>query len=292
MKEKVSFIINIKNGKPVSLSFVFAGKPYILAAGHHSFSTVIKELKQPEPDGAKIIRIITWDEAAKAFTEGKVKKKGEDFFFRGEKISGVLVNRIREFMKLDYPWQPMFRFLENLMLNPSEHSRKFVYTFLENENLTLTPDGCFLGYKGANADFWSKNIGHHTMISGRQNAQGQIFYGKGEKVRVPWDEVVANPALSCARGLHVGSFSYANNWAGPNGALVSVKVNPKDVVSVTNSCKEVMRVCAYEVVQVLTIREALKQTFDPQFIAPDDKDAALYHNTRDSKGRFVKASIR
>lgn len=278
----------MRGGQPVNLTVVIKSRPYNLAAGHMNFGMVVKELNKENPDVNRIIRLMSQVEAIKEYSDNKVVHKDGKFFYKGEEIKGVLVTRIKEFMTQNLPYKPLMRFLENLMKNPSARSRELVYTFLENESLPLTPDGCFLGYKGAQANFWSIHTGHHTMISGKQNERGEIFYGKGEKVRVPWNEVVDDPNVSCARGLHVGSFNYANGWGGTGGSLVLVKVNPADVVSVTHNCKEVMRVCAYDVVDILSVREALKQALEPQYLAPDDEDAPSYHNVRDAKGRFRK----
>ena len=292
MNTKLASIINIRDGKPVSLSCVINGKPYALAATHPSFVQVVKELKQKSPDIAKIQKLMSKAEALKAFCQQKVIHKDGKFFYRGEELKTVLVQRIQEFMRLDLPWKPMFRFLENLMANPSATSRNCLFTFLENENLPLTPDGCFLAYKGAQANFWSKYTGRHTMLSGQQSAEGRLYYAKGEKLRIPWDEVVADPQVDCARGMHIGSFNYAKGWAGPDGALVLAKINPKDVVSVTTRCKEVMRVCAMDIEQSLPIHVALRQAFEPQFLAQNDEDASSYRSVRGKDGRFIKAKAK
>lgn len=263
--QEVSFIINARDGKPVSLACVINKKPYTLQASNPCFNMVVKELKAAEPSGDKILKLMNKQQALIAYSQEKVVEKDGKFYYQGQELQNSLVNRIQEFMKMDLPWTYMFKFLVRLVKNPSESAKARLHAFIENEGITYTPDGCFLGYKGAQANFWSKHTGHHTMISGQQNEKGEIFYGPGEKVRVPREEVVEDPHSDCARGLHVGSFSYASGWAGHDGALVLVKVAPEDVVSVTHRSREVMRVCAYEVVQPLAIRQALQQAFEPQF---------------------------
>lgn len=287
----VSHIINLQDGKPKSISMVIGTKPYTLAAGHISFHEIVKELANEKPDGNKILKLLSKGAAINAFSDGKVTREGDKFYFNGEELHGTLVGRIKSFMKEGLPWKPLFRFLENLMKNPSKPARESLFRFLENEALPITPDGCFIGYKGAEANYWSKNRGYipHTMLKGQQNHINQLFYGKGEVLLVPRSEVVEDPRVDCARGIHVGSFKYANNWATSEGALVVVKVNPADVVSVPFSAKEVMRVCGLEVVEVLAVREALKQQLEPQFLPATDEDAPKYHSVRDKNGRFVKA---
>ena len=284
--KKLAYIVNMRDGAPQSLTVVISGKSYSLTRGHASFLFVINELKKVEPNADKILDMIDTKTVLTHFSADTLVKRGIDFFYNGQEVKNVLVDRIRDFMRLGISWKPMERFLDNVLKNPREHSQQFVYKFLENENLPLTPDGCFLGYKGVQSDFWSINTGHHTMIHGQQNEEGHIFNRLGEVVRVPYEEVVADPNQPCARGLHVGSYTYAKNWAGENGRVVLVQVNPKDVVSVPSTGKEVMRVCAYEVVDQVW-GEPLKQKFESQYLKPNDPDAT-YYNVRDSKGRFTR----
>ena len=62
----------------------------------------------------------------------------------------------------------------------------------------------------------------------------------------------------CAAGLHVGTFDYANEWAGNGGVVVLVKFSPADIVSVPTDCDhKKMRVSQYEVVSVA--REQLEE---------------------------------
>jgi len=290
--QKFPYIINVRDGVPVSLSTIINSRPYTLSAGHMNFHIVVDELKKKSPNPKRIVRLMQQTEALKQFSENKVTRNGDKFYYKGNELNNSIVQNIRSFMRQDLPWKPMFRFLENLMQNPSEDSRNSLYDFLQNENLPITPDGCFLGYKGAQANFWSIMTGHHTMISGQQDAGGHLFYGSGEKLRIPWEEVCADRSQHCARGLHVGAFGYASSFAGEQGALVLVKVHPKDVVSVPYDNKEVMRACAFEVVKSLPVRVALHQAFEPQFIEKGDEDEKDYYNVRDSHGRFVRKTFK
>ena len=62
----------------------------------------------------------------------------------------------------------------------------------------------------------------------------------------------------CAAGLHVGTYEYANDWAGNTGVVLLVKFDPADIVSVPTDCKfSKMRVSKYTVVSVA--REQLEE---------------------------------
>ena len=63
---------------------------------------------------------------------------------------------------------------------------------------------------------------------------------------MPRGEVQHDPESGCSTGLHVGTYAYAQGYA--RAALLTVHVNPRDVVSVPTDCDaEKMRVCRYVV---------------------------------------------
>jgi hypothetical protein len=172
--------------------------------------------------------------------------------FDGRPIHNTLTQRIFEFMSQGLPWKPLARFLENLMANPSRRAVQELYGFLENRGIAITPDGQFLAYKGVRHDFkdvWSGKF---------DNSVGQIH-------EVPRNEVDDNPNNTCSYGFHVGSHEYATGWAGGEGNVMLVKVNPADAVSVPNErTAEKLRVCKYEVVELAPpapLREALVMAY-------------------------------
>ena len=62
----------------------------------------------------------------------------------------------------------------------------------------------------------------------------------------------------CASGLHVGTYEYANDWAGSGGVVLLVKFDPADIVSVPTDCAySKMRVSKYTVVAIA--REQLEE---------------------------------
>jgi hypothetical protein len=155
----------------------------------------------------------------------------------------------------------MLNFLVNLMDNPSEGSIDQLYTFLEHENLPITEDGCFLAYKAINRDYTDKYT-------------GTISNKVGDKVKMPYEEVTADPTKHCSSGLHCGSIeyvrSYGNFQTNENGEhtgdrLVTVKVNPSAVVSVPeDSDRQKVRVYRY------VVHEEIENPYDlvPKYEAP------------------------
>ena len=156
---------------------------------------------------------------------------------------------------------PMLNFLVNLMDNPSEGSIDQLYTFLEHENLPITEDGCFLAYKAINRDYTDKYT-------------GTISNKVGEKVKMPYEEVTADPTKHCSSGLHCGSIEYVRCYGNfktdennehTGDRLVTVKVNPSAVVSVPeDSDRQKVRVYRY------VVHEEIENPYDlvPKYEAP------------------------
>ena len=85
----------------------------------------------------------------------------------------------------------------------------------------------------------------------------------------------------CAKGLHVGSWEYANDFKG-NGHLMVVKVNPRDAVSVPRDCSwQKLRACRYVVVA-----EEGRKLHDIKDSNFDKVSASRQKFHRDSLGRF------
>jgi bacterioferritin-associated ferredoxin len=139
-----------------------------------------------------------------------------------------------------------FKFLDNLMKNPSDRAREELYSFLEACSLPITKDGYFIAYKGIQADRYSMHGNLSTrVISGEVNEQGQIKNKVGERIAVAAGDVDPNCNNPCSSGLHVGAYEYARAFG---QIVIAVAVNPADVVSVPvdHNCMK-CRVSAYQV---------------------------------------------
>lgn len=179
----------------------------------------------------------------------RVSFRGNALLFDGDVVSNSLSDAIIRLSTEDESGDPtkLVRFLENLMTNPSEHSREQLYDWIAPRNITITSDGHFLAYKGLRSDFTSINRGKGT-VNNVEYSSAYLDNTPGNVVEFPRSEVVANSHIGCAVGLHAGTYEYANDFA--QGRLVLVKINPRDVVSVpTDSDAQKLRVSRYEVLE-------------------------------------------
>ena len=111
-----------------------------------------------------------------------------------------------------------------------------------------------LGYKGVQQDFWSNTGNADTIVvQGQTNDRHQIYNGVGETIEIQRRSCDDNKDNHCSHGLHIGSYDYANNWAGSQGRLLLVEFDPQDAVSVPTDCEfQKLRVSKYKVVADIT----------------------------------------
>ena len=151
-----------------------------------------------------------------------------------------VLQKLKELKADGYDWNDQRKFWGNCLLNPREESVADLFRFISNHNLTITEDGHFLAYKAITKDFKDKFT--RTFDN-----------SVGKTVTMNREDVVMNPDVYCAAGLHVSNLRYATSFAdhAAGDIIVLVDVNPQDVVSVPkDSNAEKIRTCAYKVVKV------------------------------------------
>lgn len=219
----------------ISGSTVFAtlgGKPYSITSDHPQFTTIRDSLLAGLPEDT-ILGLFDQAIAMSRFMAGQVTNDGGTLFFKGQPVHGLVADRIKEFMAKGMPYQPLVKFLERLLANPSKRSVDELYTFLEKNKMPITEDGFVLGYKGVTADY-------------KDERTRTLDYSIGAVVpRLERNQVDDNWRVACSNGYHVGSESYAKGWG---AKTVIVKLDPADVISVPEEDCHKMRVCFFEVV--------------------------------------------
>jgi hypothetical protein len=144
--------------------------------------------------------------------------------YHGRRIkSKQLVERMKAVGGLENP--AFRRFVDRLCANPRWDSVEQLFSFLQHENLPITNDGCFIGYKAVTSTYFDKY-------------SGKINNTPGCKPEMPRYSVEFNPSVGCSRGLHVGTYNYARDYMcrSEGDRLVLCKVDPADVVSVPTDC--------------------------------------------------------
>jgi hypothetical protein len=164
----------------------------------------------------------------------------------GELVPDYIAKKVFQFMEEDLPFEYLINFWNNLKENPSENSREQTLSFLESNDFPLTSDGMFIAYKMVRSDYLDDYTAKLDNTPGKWVTEDRSL-------------VVDDPTKTCAKGLHIAPFDYAQLYKGLYGndrkrrRLIELLVNPRDVVSVPyNYEDQKARVCAYYVLKDVT----------------------------------------
>lgn len=237
------------------------GKPYIIPSSAPAYSGIVEAIR--DNDLTRLRQLLQPKQRIAEVTEGRITFDGKELFFNDEVIHNVIRDRLCFLWERGLDYQPLLRFMDNLMDNPSFRAVNETYKFLEACDLPITNDGHFLAYK--------KVRNNYTDIH-----SGKFDNSVGNVLEVPRNTVDENCNNTCSYGLHVCSQSYLlmfGGWnSGPDRTL-QVKVNPRDVVAVPIDYDNAkMRVCRYEVVAELDPQDVSMDAFytDQWGVEPDD----------------------
>jgi len=218
-----------------SITVVFVGEaPKMINRDHPNFNKCIEAIKNK--DWANLNKMINIENAVRDYisSNGRVRVANGALYYDNEVMHGLVVDRIFQFMRDGLPFEPLVRFIDNMMQNPSFRSRNELYNFLEHEGLPITEDGHFLAYKAVRSDYFD-------IYSGK------FYNGIGTRVMMPRPKVDDDCNRGCSFGLHAGSLDYVRGYGNSDSKFLIVKINPRDVVSVPSEDSRKLRCCEYVV---------------------------------------------
>lgn len=236
-----------------AITIFWEGKPYTLRKDHANFKLARQAILDARYEDLGDLLDIA--KSVENFVEGDIEVRDEVVYYKGNRLHGVVVDKLLEMLRAGMKDSaPLVNFITRLQANPSANSVNELYSFLSYKSLATTPDGKVLGYKGVQGDFWSTTGNADTIVvQGKTNERHQIFNEVGATIEVARRCVDDNKDNHCSFGLHVGSYDYANGWAGEDGRLLLVEFDPQDAVSVPTDCDfQKLRVSKYKVISDIT----------------------------------------
>jgi hypothetical protein len=246
-----------------AITVIWEGKPYTLNTDNPNYTGLKNALINAEYD--TIPRFLDIKKQIENFSHGSIKVISEKVYYGNHELKGFVIDKLLEFLRSGAKdAQPILNFIEKLMFNPSKNSVDQLYTFLSYKTLPLTETGNVIGYKGVDADYYSKHGNINTIvITGTVNKNGCILNKIGETIEVARNSVDDNKDNHCSHGLHIGSYDYAKDWAGNDGHLMMVEFDPSNAVSVPTDCNfQKLRVSKYKVIGEVPF-ERIKETEAP-----------------------------
>jgi hypothetical protein len=243
----------------VGKSFITAmvnGTTQTITEQHPNYGRIRDAVKTKDYDSVE--RLINISAAVSNYAAGQVRVDAGRVFYGSNELHGAVVDRILDMIREGFDAQPMLRFLENLMGNPSKRAVDELYLWLESTRMPITEDGCFLAYKKVREDY-------------RDYYTGKMDNSVGKVLEMPRNAVDDDRDRTCSEGLHFCSLSYLPHYHGGYGRVMIVKINPADVVSIPSDYDNAKgRTCRYEVIGEHT-SEATEFYDRPVYTAPSSK---------------------
>jgi hypothetical protein len=215
----------------------YEGNTKVFAAGSPEYEKV-KQLVRDNDEQGLIDLLTSFKREVEGAYDG-FKVQDDIVYINDEPLPRALGKMILDFAREKLPYEPLKRFWERLLNNPSNTAVQRLFECLEHNNHPLMDDGRFLAWKRVNKDF--RDI--HT---------GKFDNSPGTVVEIRRNQVDEDMDVTCSYGLHVASYDYARNKysSTSDDVLLEVAVDPADVVAIPrdyNSQK--MRLCKYEVLR-------------------------------------------
>lgn len=271
-------VFRFSESDEVNLTAFIDGQMYSCTNAHPNYDR-IKEMCESGDESVVALFDLsaTAQERFRRLSE-RVSISGGQIYFDGEVVNNSLTEQVVRFINEGVEdFNPLILFFEKVQTNPNPHSREQLYRWLADRSFTINPDGNILAYKGV------RKVGdaYESIHHGRAIVDGEVHNGPipnpiGAVVEMPRSEVQHDPSRGCHTGLHAGTWNYASDFS--QGAVLTIEINPRDVVSVPTDCyDQKMRVCRYTVVEVVDqeLPGALHGTVD----TPDVSD---YDETEES----------
>ena len=254
---------------------VLGGQPHQFDHTHPEYNGLCECVMAGDAD--EFVNLINTGTVIENWSEGNFAFRDGFLYYEDEQVASQPTERIINMIKNSWDYKPMLAYLDRLYQNVSNRAVHESYTWCSNKGLPITDDGMLIGYKGVSLysgeDRFDKlgrplaegdHVDKYTGTSFRNNI--------GDECSMNRRGVSDNCNDGCASGLHVGTYEYAENWAGTNGVVILVKFDPADIVSVPTDCQySKMRVSKYTVVSVA--REQLEEevyTEDEYAYSEDD----------------------
>ena len=219
---------------PTFITVMLSGVTHTINSDHANYAEIREALRTK--DHETVEKLINVAASVVNFVKGRVRIVNEQVFYGDFEVKGSIVQRIIAMMREGFDADPMIKFLENLMSNPSKRAVDELYGFLEATALPITEDGCFLAYKKVRDDY-------------RDFYTGTMNNSIGTMLEMPRNQVDEDKDTTCSYGLHFCSLSYLPYYHGGQGRVMIVKINPADVVAIPSDYNNAKgRACRYEVI--------------------------------------------
>lgn len=229
---------------PNSVVIAVDGKPRTIDTSHPAYKAIVQAIH--DRDIKRAYTLMQPREAIVAFSEGMVRVEKRQVFWDGNEVTNTSIGKrlVALLLKGDKAnLQRLSLFMDKMFQNPSARLVQSgrIYDFMAYSDIEIDDDGDIILYKSVRGNYMDKHSG--TV----NNTPGNI-------VRMARSFVNDDNSDLCSYGLHVCSLAYLKQCFGHLGQrVVRCKLNPKDIVSITNDYgSSKIRCCEYLVLDDYT----------------------------------------
>ena len=226
-----------------SITLMLNNTPQIIPSSHMNFGKLVEELKKPQHDSKRIATLADIPAAIKLASSGRVDVFDGEVHVDGTVCHNHLAVRILESIKNGFPIEPLMRFLDRLYSNPNTEIREDLFKWLESGDMPITEDGCFIGYKYVQSDYYSSHSGK----------DGKVLHALFTTVSMPREECDESRDNTCSTGLHFCSYEYLPSGYTHSQRIIILKIAPENVTAIPNDYRNQKgRCCEYDVIGEIT----------------------------------------
>lgn len=222
-------------------STVVNGKPYVIEKSHQNYQKLLEAVRDNNADF--FLKNIDFSSAVISYLDGNLQLKDDRLYYGDRQLPESISKRLIWMMKEKFPIDPLIRFIENLMKNPSKRAIEELHRWIEHKCIPITEDGCWIGYKRvylAKDRLPGEPTDRPIYVDVHTRTVRQWI---GKTVTMERNAVDDNWGIECSQGFHVGS----SNYPFDGDVRLLVKVNPAHTVTVPVNQVDKCRVCEYEV---------------------------------------------
>lgn len=251
-------IVNDENNRSVSV-FV-DGKLHVAHGDHPQFEAILAGVIAGDESVVDLFSLETTiiRKVVDQRLSDRIAIRNGEVLFDGDALHGALTDVIIDHVTDNDVTSllPLVAFLEKVQANQSETVRNGLYDWIQQQELSIAPDGSFYGYKGVDDNLRSIHKGPGIVNDVEQT--GALDNSPGNVLEVARSYVDDNASNYCSTGLHVGTKQYAKSWG---SRVVLVKVDPRNVVQIPTDGHYKLRTSKYEVIEELRV-EAYPKVYD------------------------------
>jgi hypothetical protein len=243
-----------------SITLMLGSAPMIIPSSHMNFERVTEALKQAIHDFDLIKSLADIPTAIALATAGKVSVFEGTVLYDGAACHNFLAQRILEHVQKSLPFAPLMAMLDRMMLNPNVEIREDLFKWLESGDMPITEDGCIIGYKYVQRDYYSSHSGN----------DGKVLHALHTTVSMPREQCDESRHNTCSTGLHFCSFGYLGSY-NYNQRTIIVKVAPEDITAIPKDYNnQKARTCKYEVIGEIDRGVVTEDVYTGKGIVPND----------------------